>query len=159
MALLVWIAALLVSGCLPTPPEELQPAIGDDDGGNNSRHRPGEPCLLCHGQDVPLPNPEFTVAGTVYDEIDAPSDEGLGGVEVIIVDADDRRWTTVSNRAGNFYFSRKLPYPLTVKIKRGDVVSTMQTRIWRNGSCAHCHGPEPDEASVGRVFVDEEMTP
>ena len=102
---------------------------------------------------------QIGVIANPHDEIDAPSDEGLSRVEVIIVDADDLRWTTTSNRAGNFYFSAKMAYPLTVKIRRGDIVSTMQTRIWRNGSCAHCHGPEPDEASVGRVFVDEEMTP
>ena len=46
-----------------------------------------------------------------------------------------------------------------VKIKRGDIESVMETRIWRNGSCAHCHGPQPDESSMGRVFLDEEATP
>ena len=152
----MWMVAL-ASGCLFTPPEELDPSIGAQD--TRGWHHPGEPCLLCHGPEVSLPKPLLYVAGTVYDEIDSQASQGVRGVEVIIVDADDRRWRAVTSRSGNFSFSTELPYPLTVEIRRGDVVSTMQTRIWRNGSCAHCHGAEPGEASVGRVFLDEEMSP
>jgi len=159
MAVLIVLAALALSGCLFTPPEELEASVVGDYYDGDALHRPGQPCLLCHGADAPRPEPAFEIAGTVYDEIDSLEDEGVGGVLVIITDADGVELVVTTNSAGNFYSARQLEFPLTVSIRRGDVVSTMQTLIWRNGSCAHCHGEKPDEASVGRVFLDEEMTP
>jgi cytochrome c5 len=181
VAVVAAIAAIAAAGCLVETPQERDPAVQGDYEDGDEEHRPGQPCLLCHGEGhFPLPpgGEQFQVAGTVYAGIDDFEDDGLEGVDVIITDADGVEVTAVSNRAGNFMIEvdsgvdaptprnkgrlripRPLVFPLTVRIQRGADAQEMETRMWRNGSCAHCHGPAPGADSVGRVYLLDEAAP
>jgi hypothetical protein len=109
-------------------------------------HRPGQPCLVCHGGKGPG-SPEFELAGTIYEFRDVPSG-GVEGVEVRITDVTGKVVTLQSNRAGNFYREKDrqtLYYPLNVELNDSRItdapvgVKKMLTPIGRNGACAFCH--------------------
>jgi len=175
---LVVAAAFACGGCLVDAPEEREPALlGDYDDGD-AEHRPGQPCLLCHGAGhIPRPpgETEYEVAGTVYPMIDSTEDMGIEDVEVILEDARGDRLIARTNRTGNFMVEvdtdvseprqsrrgilrvpRALKFPLSVSIRQGEMEQVMRTKIWRNGSCAHCHGARPGVDSVGRVYLLED---
>lgn len=170
------------SACLlMESPQEGEPAVQGNYDDGDEEHRPGQPCLLCHGPDhFPLrPGQKaLALAGTVYPFVNSLEDEGLEGVTVRVKDAESNDYSVQSNRTGNFMFEvdtgvstprekddgvllipRSLIYPLTVEIESDGVVQEMESKIWRNGSCAHCHGEVPGVDSVGRVFVEEGNRP
>jgi hypothetical protein len=171
----------LASACLVPSAQEEEPSVQGNFEDGDAEHRPGQPCLLCHGEGhFPIAPGEsiFELAGTVYGDIDAPARAGLSDVEVIVTDASGAVYTGLSNRAGNFMFqldsglsapvrNRKgklrigaeLQYPLEVKIRQGDLEREMKSKIWRNGSCSHCHGETTGRTSVGRVYLFEEGLP
>lgn len=171
-------AALLFCGCITPPPEFDDPAVQGDYEDGDEEHRPGQPCLLCHSDYLKVPPlPSWEVAGTVYGLIDDLEDDGLEGVEVLVTDDTGLEISVLTNRTGNFMVEvnsgssapqtedpgvleipRPLEFPLSVKIRRGSDEQEMKTKIWRNGSCAHCHGPEPGAESVGRVYLFDEAT-
>lgn len=162
--------------CLATTPQEEEPAVQGDYEDGDEEHRPGQPCLLCHSSEGHFPRAPgektFEIGGTVYGFIDDAEDQGIEGVEIYFTDATGYQFTARSNRVGNFLVEvdgslsepvqgrkgvlkipRKPRYPLEVTVVRGDEHQRMKTKIWRNGSCAHCHGPEPGADSVGRVYL------
>ncbi len=166
----------LWSACLADSPQELEPAVQGDYDDGDEEHRPGQPCLLCHSAEGHFPVPPgektFEIGGTIYGQREADENDGLRDVEVLFTDARGDQFTALSNRAGNFLVEvdgslsaprqkskgvlkipRKPLFPLEVSIRRGDDEQRMKTKIWRNGSCAHCHGPKVGAESVGRVFL------
>ncbi|MFK8002918.1 MAG: hypothetical protein AB8H86_25340 [Polyangiales bacterium] len=153
-------ASLLIcflAGCIGQPGSADEDALGDiDHEPTGDEHRPGQPCLVCHGAEYTPGHEVFEVAGTIYETIDAQT--GTADVEVIIEDADGREIRLRSNRVGNFYLEEDAPirYPLQVAIERDGERVEMRSPIVREGSCAHCHTKEgPNESSVGRVFLRE----
>lgn len=167
-AVIIFAAAATI-GCIGADPRDREPAVQGDFDDGDTEHRPGQPCLLCHG---------FEIAGTVFGLIDDPDDRGLEDVLVSLTDAEGFEFSALSNRAGNFMFSvdtglddirmrdrgrTTLPkhpvYPLEVTISRGGDEQDMKTKIWREGSCARCHDRTPSAASVGRVYLFEDPTP
>lgn len=115
-------------------------------------HRPGQPCVLCHsdsGGERP-----FSLAGTVY--INAALATPIDGVEVHVVDSLGRKFSTVTNCAGNFIV-RPADYspnfPFWVTLRSGDVFREMDTPIYRERSCAACHSDPRGPASAGHVFL------
>ncbi len=177
MALLrIILAACLapLAACLVDSPQEREPAVQGNYDDGDEEHRPGQPCLLCHSSEGHFPRAPgettFEIGGTIYEFLDSEEDQGLGGVEIVFTDARGDTFTALSNDVGNFlvgvdtglseprqrdkgwlHLPRKPRYPLEVRIRRGDEEQRMKTKIWRNGSCAHCHGPQPGADSVGRV--------
>ncbi|MFT5358229.1 MAG: hypothetical protein ACI9KE_005467 [Polyangiales bacterium] len=150
------LSALLFAGCFGQPGSAAEDALGDvDHEPTGDEHRPGQPCLVCHGAEYTPGGDIFEVAGTIYDTIDAQT--GIAGVDVIIEDADGQEIRLRSNRAGNFYLDEgdaAIRFPLHVAIERGGERMEMRSPILREGSCAHCHTKEgPNESSVGRVFL------
>jgi len=159
--LLVLLAAL---ACGNTPEDDARDALGDTDhrygGGTGPLHRPGQPCLLCHG---------FQLAGTVYRFEDDRA--GVEGAIVHVTDDMGRSSTATTNSSGNFFVTRggeleadddgelelpyELEYPLTVEIEHEAITRPMRSLIWREGSCAHCHGPETSETSAGRIVLED----
>ena len=115
-------------------------------------HRPGQPCLVCHGGDGPG-SPTFSVAGTVFE---TPRElVALPGTLVHLADTDGKRVSTWTNDAGNFYlaFTDFSPrYPLWVSLERDSVVVEMKTPSYREGSCAGCHADPSGAESVGHVY-------
>jgi hypothetical protein len=116
-------------------------------------HRPGQPCLVCHGGKGPG-SPEFEIAGTIYELRDSPS-APAEGVEIVITDSSTppKSITLQSNRAGNFYLEKDREsffYPLYVELDDARIkqelplvptagIRNMRTAIGRNAGCAFCH--------------------
>lgn len=175
------LGSLALMACLANSPQEEDPRVQGDFEEGDEEHRPGQPCLLCHGPDhfPEAPGEEiFALAGTIYPDIDSSAKDGISDVEVIVTDANGEIYEGKSNDAGNFMFEvdgdldaprqkkkgvlkipRKLVYPLEVVIRQGDLERRMETKIWRQGSCSHCHGETLGVASVGRVNLFDEVQP
>jgi hypothetical protein len=120
-------------------------------------HRPGQPCLLCHSEAGDAP--PFSVAGTVY--IDAPSLTPIDDVGVILIDSFGRKFSATTNCAGNFYVRPKaytLQGPVWVSLERDEVLREMDTPVFRDGSCAGCHGDPLGPTSAGHVFLIDDPT-
>ena len=136
-------------------------------------HRPGQPCLDCHGV-YGGATPQMSIAGTIFA---APIDTfptPVENVNVVITDSfgnkngkgpteipPDRK----TNCVGNFFFRTdefNPGFPLEAKIecptKPGSADTTghyMSSRISREGSCATCHKGRRDQGSPGWVFCVE----
>ncbi len=170
---------VFLSGCLAESPQEREPSVQGDYEDGNEQHRPGQPCLLCHSADGHFPKAPggktFVLGGTIYATVDANENDGLRDVEVVFTDARGDEFTALTNRSGNFLVEvdsgldqprqkskgvLKVPrnplFPLEVIVRRDGIENKMHTKIWRNGSCAHCHGPSLARDSVGRVYLAEE---
>lgn len=151
------LVSISIAGCLgaPTPSEEEAEAIGHEDSG--PEHNPGQPCVLCHGDDM-------FAGGTIFLDPTDPDTRGLDGVRVTITDAQGRSADAITNRAGNFYFSRggfedaawlsfDPVFPLRVRVEQGDLAQEMITGIQRERSCSACHRGQPGTDSIGRVYL------
>lgn len=178
----VLLTLLVSAGCIGTSPEEarrdsLGPETGVEPG---PLHRPGQPCLACHGEDYSPGDAVFAVAGTVY--LRASDPVGLEGAVVTLVDDAGRELSVTTNRAGNFmvqvggdgedededgeereegrvHAPFDLRFPLRASVAYREHEQVMRSVIHRDGSCGSCHTAEPGAASVGRVWVEEEGAP
>ena len=166
-----------LSGCLwgTSPEEQLQADQGSYDDGDEE-HRPGQPCLACHGAEHSPGGDVFVVAGTIYEFASDDDEDGLEGVTVGMTDSEGRSFSAITNGAGNFMVSveaglsepRQRPrgraqigfqptFPLRVAISFGNTEQEMESRIWRNGSCSHCHrGETASGEQVEKVWVVEQ---
>ncbi len=128
-------------------------------------HRPGQPCLVCHGGTGPG-SPEFEIAGTIYEYRDVASG-GVEGVQVRLTDVTGKVVPLTSNRAGNFYLPKDretLSYPLAVELNDSRItdappgVKSMITTVGRNGGCAFCHvnnlNPADKTTHMPHVFLN-----
>jgi len=153
-----WLWALLTSACIGTSPEEQERAAQGEAEDGNEEHRPGQPCLVCHGADYHPGGAVFTLAGTVYRSADDSDARGLMGAAVDIIDAEGREFTALTNTVGNFMIQvdtglaepqqsargrLRIPwrptFPLTVAVLYGGEDKSMESLMWREGSCAGCH--------------------
>jgi hypothetical protein len=125
-------------------------------------HRPGQPCLTCHGGGGPA-EAELTVAGTIY-QTAAPDSPPLVGATVAIFDGTQLAdggtpRSTVTNSAGNFFFRREEwspVYPLhdiAVSAPGVDTPAMMHTTVGRDGSCATCHFEPRGPDSHGHIYL------
>jgi hypothetical protein len=124
--------------------------VGGDHG--SAEMRPGSDCVGCHRQTGARP---LLLGGTVYAtggvQAPVPLDDcfGLEGVEVTIVDNDGRARSTVTNRAGNFYFEGEeseitMPYQASISWDRGEgETRASMFSMPYYGGCARCHGRAP----------------
>lgn len=152
-----------LASCMNPVHSDAVTALGDEAPGvrRGPTHRPGQPCLTCHGGDGPG-EPDFELAGTVYEAKGKgvpDTSRGASGVTVSLVDAKGATYTTQTNSVGNFYVQegRYTPvYPVYVTLTRGAVKETMTTRIGRRGSCADCHrGQVGTKNLVPAVYMGE----
>jgi hypothetical protein len=170
LALVVSCQVALVSCADPIMDAKIA-ALGPEDPGvpPSDIHRPGQPCLLCHGP-YKGANPQMSVAGTIFAyPFDLGYEDGnpipAVGVEVEISDSLNTSppETPITNCAGNFYvtvqeWSPAYPLRATVRYEAspGDTDRVpMDTRISRDGSCAGCHDGKPDQGSPGWVYCAE----
>jgi hypothetical protein len=129
--------------------------------------RPGSDCVGCHEETGALP---LIIGGTVASVGGLSGEPGLEpndcfgveGVEVTVVDADGRARSTLTNRAGNFYFERTetdfaLPYAASVRWKsfQGEELQTPMATVPSYGGCARCHVP----ASVETLPPFDSLSP
>jgi hypothetical protein len=151
----VVVAASLLVSCGDPVHDKGVDALGPETFGlrPGPTHRPGQPCLVCHGGSGPG-SPEFSVAGTVYKYTDTL--ESLQGADVVVTDANGASRTFTTNQTGNFYVGKKdwdPVFPLHVKVNYKSLSIEMQTHVGRDGACASCHFDPAGPSAVGHVYL------
>jgi hypothetical protein len=144
------------SSCIDESHDLQVQALGGEASGVSPgpTHRPGQPCLVCHGGLGPA-STQFVMAGTTYavqgETAVAP------GAQVQIEDVNGLSYKSTTNQGGNFYIpvAQWSPtYPIIqVTVSQGQNSQQMVTHIGRDGSCADCHTPSPGPTSPGPVYV------
>ena len=164
------VAALGAVACINPVHQDEVAALGGEV--NNETpgedHRPGQPCLVCHGGQGP--GPDFAIAGTVYrtrgvggerEAALARPRDGSESVTVVLTDAARTEHRNVANGVGNFFVRSNdwAPvYPVRVRLEyRGSGKTAdkeMVSFIGRNGGCASCHhGKDNEPSHMPPVFM------
>ena len=159
----VMLAAITSTSCFdPEHKHEVDALGGETNGvGPGPFHRPGQPCLTCHGGSGPG-SPEFSVAGTIYltRNVNMPQ----RGVTVTITDVTGDRRSFTTNEAGNFYVGIdewSPTFPVNVKVgsegltpDQAHAQAQMQMPIGRNGGCGFCHyGADNEPTHMPPVYM------
>jgi len=101
----------------------------------------------------------FSLAGTVY--VSADSLTPIDGVQVKVIDSLEHSFVTTTNCAGNFIVRPQEftpDAPVWINMQRDEVFRVMNTAIYREGSCAGCHGDPQGPALVGHVYLIDDPT-
>ena len=157
------VAAAAVWACNDPVHDARVSALGDENPAvpPGPNHRPGQPCLTCHGGNGPA-DVELAVAGTIYQSA-APDSPPLAGAVVTIYDATQLAdggapQTAGTNAAGNFYIPRAQWTPffplhdISVTLPGTDAPTMMHTNVGRDGSCGSCHFDPKSNDSHGHVY-------
>jgi hypothetical protein len=147
------LGALSGTACSDPVQDDALTALGPEDPKvkRGPDHRPGQPCLVCHGEAGE--GPEMVVAGTVYAGPTDPTP--MAGIDVEVTDARGSVFRTTTRRSGNFYLEKKKArpvVPIRVRLVRGAEETVMVSRIGRTGSCADCHRGTGSRASMPIVY-------
>jgi hypothetical protein len=150
------IASVGVVACVDEVHDQEVAALGPDTGPNGPTHRPGQPCLVCHGGEGPAKE-QFSVAGTVYED-QGGGDAAVGAV-VTVEDVTGRTLSPTTNAAGNFFITNSdwapsYPTSMTVTSSDGTVQDVMLSHVSRDGSCASCHTLTAGPTSPGPVYLN-----
>jgi hypothetical protein len=144
-------------GCFIDPVHDQQiAALGPEAPGVSPGplHRPGQPCLVCHGGTGPASH-QFSVAGTVYRVQGMPTVQPDAIVD--LSDSNDAGVAVQTNAAGNFYVTPTLydpHWPMRgIQVSFGNNIAAMISHIGRNGSCADCHVEPESASSPGSVYL------
>jgi hypothetical protein len=155
--LLLGVASLpALASCVDETHEEDVKVLGPEDPSvpPGPLHRPGQPCVTCHGGSGPA-SQQFSIGGTVQLAI-GQSMPAVGAM-VSIEDITGAFGTTQTNEVGNFYITVQQwqpKYPLQPTVSLGNMTpQQMLTHIGRDGSCADCHGPTPSPTSIGPIYA------
>ena len=161
-----WIAATALAACSdPVHSRQVDDLGGEKPGvPEGPLHRPGQPCVTCHGDYGPADS-EFVFAGTVYQ--DQMETRPLPDAKVSLVDITGKKYETGTNCVGNFFIMKndyKPSYPVWVTIFFGTaggepIGKEMSSPIYREGSCATCHADPPGTDAAGHVFLSEMLPP
>ncbi len=156
LAAALWaLCASFLVACVDETHEEAVKALGGEDPSvpPGPLHRPGQPCVTCHGGSGPA-SQQFSIGGTVY----ANQGQGAPAVNatVSIEDITGTLQTVQTNEAGNFYITVQQWQPndpLLPQVTLGQTTQTMSTHVGRDGSCADCHAKTPGPTSVGPIYM------
>jgi hypothetical protein len=150
------VAGIALAACVDETHDLQVQALGGEAPGvpHGPLHRPGQPCLVCHGEAGPASH-KFVMAGTV----DAVQGQGApaSGVQVVIEDVNGAFRAATTNEVGNFYITTaewSPTLPAQVQISKGQSTQQMLSHIGRDGSCADCHMQTPGPTSPGPVYLD-----
>ncbi len=151
------VLCLALSSCSDPVHDAEVAALGPEDPSTppSELHRPGQPCLVCHG-DLGPAHTQFAVGGTVYHEdLTTPAQ----GQTITLTDAAQNQVQATTNAAGNFFISAQdwqpvFPItPITIGTDPNNMAQ-MITHIGRDGSCGACHfGSAPATNSPGPIYV------
>jgi hypothetical protein len=170
-ALFVLSAVAALSACSDPVHKHQVDALGGEQPGvpAGPLHRPGQPCLACHGEYGPA-NSEFAFAGTIY--ADSIGKIPLPDAKVTFVDVKGNMHETGANCVGNFFIMKgdyKPEPPVWTTVIFGTmpgmmmedvpISKDMTSPIYREGSCATCHADPPGVDAVGHVFLNEDPIP
>ena len=162
---IIVIASALLAGC-PNPVQDKDiEALGGEctDIAESEFHRPGQPCVLCHGE-YQRDSPVMSIGGTIFATKSSPTP--VGDVEILLTDANGSSPPSpvVSNCIGNFFidsddWTPAFPLHAEIVCPNPDDADepkrlVMGTRITRDGSCAGCHIDKPGDRndSPGWIF-------
>jgi hypothetical protein len=164
------LAAALLAGCgNPVLDARIEALGGEADGVEPGEfHRPGQPCVLCHGK-YGGAEPQMSVGGTIFAAPTVGDGKPLPveGVKVLLFDAEKKSPPNEikTNCIGNFYVTVddwNPSFPLHAEIEYGKPGApdlrrrqVMSTWIQRDGSCAGCHVGSRNQGSPGWVFCAE----
>jgi hypothetical protein len=166
MTAVSWVSAVALTvslaACVDEEHELQVGALGGEAPGVSPGplHRPGQPCLVCHGSEGPSSH-SFVIAGTVYavQGQSAPAP----GVQVFLEDQTGSTVSLNTNEAGNFYIPTgewSPIFPMWVpQMTMGQNGTAMQTHIARAQSCADCHTLTPSPTSAGPVYLNKASSP
>lgn len=154
------VSAGLACACADPAHDEAVAALGAEKDGvePGPYHRPGQPCVVCHGGSGPAKS-QFSIAGTVYATKTAK--DPAEGVDVQLtgpLGPDGGTFHAKTNKAGNFYvdvndFSPTYPMHVVLIGSDGMTEADMLTHIAREGSCAGCHYDPAGPRTPGHVFL------
>jgi hypothetical protein len=149
------LAALASAGCNDATHDEQVAALGGEDPNvpQGPLHRPGQPCLVCHGGIGPA-SAQFSAGGTVYTA--RTSQTPAVGAAIQIEDITGSVGTTTANAAGNFYIpvgQWQPTYPTQPLISLGGMTQIMSTHVGREGSCGACHSDPASPVSAGHIYL------
>lgn len=151
------VGAALVAGCNDATHDMQVGMLGGEDPSvpKGPLHRPGQPCLVCHGGLGPA-SAQFSVGGTVY-LYQSSTQTPASGATVTIEDVNGSVGAATTNAAGNFYLTAgqwQPTYPTLPRlIALGSMQNAMTTHIGREGSCAKCHSDPASPISAGHVYI------
>lgn len=102
---------------------------------------PGADCLRCHTPAGIAGSHPFTVGGTVYRTVSDDSATGLAKATIELVDSQGKTLTLRSNKAGNFFSTEKLSFPVAVEIQRDGATNRASVKAGpcTSGGCNACH--------------------
>jgi hypothetical protein len=156
-ALLSACAAWALPSCADPVHDDAVRVLGPEDPSvpPGPLHRPGQPCVTCHGGSGPASR-RLSLGGTVY-AVRGEKSPAVGAV-VRIEDIDGKSFSASTNSAGNFYTlpataSPHYPIQMTVRSLDGTVVQQMLSPSQRDGSCADCHVDPQSPRSPGTVYL------
>jgi hypothetical protein len=155
------LAALAISACGDPVHDDAVAALGPEKAGvgKGPDHRPGQPCLTCHGGDGPA-NLVMSFGGTIYAH---QSDTAAAPNAVVrVLGADNRTYETTTNCVGNFWVPASAfqpAYPVKTAVTSGNFSRVMRTEAFRWGSCNECHTGTGAPNSAGHVWVLPEGQP
>jgi hypothetical protein len=149
-------AGVAGSACVDTVHDNEVAALGPEVGSPGPDHRPGQPCLVCHGGSGPA-SLVLSAGGTVVDT-QGQSAPAAGAI-VIIEDIDGNFHSSTTTDNGNFFvtatdFKPHYPTQMTVTSADGTISQSMLTHSSREGSCAACHQPTVGPTSPGPVYLN-----
>jgi hypothetical protein len=159
---LLLVVVVAAAGCVDEVHDQEVAALGPEAPGvpPGPLHRPGQPCITCHGGSGPA-KLQLSIGGTVYD-VEGQSAPSVD-TTVTVEDIDGHYWNATTNAAGNFYvtytqFAPHYPTEPTVTPSDGSTPIAMATHIARDGSCADCHANPAGPTSAGPVFAHRAMS-
>ena len=149
------LALVALAGCQDPVHNGEVDALGPESPGVSPGplHRPGQPCLTCHGGSGPAAT-QFTMGGTIYQS--AADKTPLGGATVEITDPNNNKFDVETNAAGNFFITPSdfnPGYPAHATVSYNGVTATMLTHIGRDGSCSDCHFDPPGPTTQGHIWL------
>jgi hypothetical protein len=154
---LVLAAGALATACVDESHDLQVQALGSEAQGVSPGplHRPGQPCLTCHGEAGPS-SQRFVMAGTVFA---VQGERGpASNVQVVLEDVTGSFFAVTTNEVGNFYiqegeWSPTMPVSPQIPKAHQEMVSSVQ----RAGSCADCHTLTRSPTSPGPVYLERPM--
>jgi hypothetical protein len=153
-ALALWLA------CEDPVREQQQADLGPEIAGvrPSALHRPGQPCLVCH-QAGGTALPTLAIAGTIY--TDPETRVAVNQATIVLQDRAGHTQKVTSNCAGNFMLrpeELRVEFPMWTTVQAGGQSLDMESPIYREGSCAGCHGDPRDQTSAGHIFILPDST-
>jgi hypothetical protein len=115
----------------------------------------GDECVGCHRPGQKAAQWPFTAGGTIYRTASDDAVPGLENVRITLTDARGRTVRLRSNRAGNFWTTEPLAFPVAVEAQRdgAERKAAVAAGPCASGGCNACHRSPPLNGAPGRLYA------